>query len=186
MKSNVKTSKKRTANNQSPVNPDQVTHNLDAGTDDLARKFSRMTASPIEKSTEVYDPITGRKKTRSPRPRPGFLSPVNAPLSSSSSNIVFRPITKSPITMEQEIPSGRSTPSSVGEYLDTMNEDTSDQSVYGQYDKKFYGGRRRKSQRLRTLKRNRRKNKRSRKGRKNISKKSKKSLRNRKKSKNHR
>ena len=88
--------------------------------------------------------------------------------------------------MEQEIPSGRSTPSSVGEYLDTMNEDTSDQSVYGQYDKKFYGGRRRKSQRLRTLKRNRRKNKRSRKGRKRISKKSKKSLRNRKKSKNHR
>ena len=44
MKSKVKTSKKRAANNQSIVNPDQVTHDIDAETDDLARKFSRMRA----------------------------------------------------------------------------------------------------------------------------------------------
>ena len=145
------------------------------------KNYMLMRASPITMPSQNYDPIISNQKLHPPKP--GFISPVNFP-STSTLSTSFRPISKSPVEMEQEIASGRSTPSSVGEYLDTMNVDTTDQSVYGQYDKNFYGGRKRKLQRVRSLKRTRRKNRRSKKGRKRISKKSKKNLRSRKKSKN--
>lgn len=147
------------------------------------KNYMLMRASPITRPSQDYDPVIS-KQNKSNHPKPGFISPVNLP-STSTLSTSFRPITKSPVEIEEEIQSGRSTPSSVGEYLDTMNEDTSDQSEYGQYDKNFYGGRKRKLQRVKTLKRSRRKkNKRSRKGKKRVSKKSKKNLRYRKKSKN--
>ena len=153
------------------------------------KDYMRMRASPITMPPQKYDPVISHQKSQVPKP--GFISPVNLPSNSTLSR-EFRPITKSPIVMEEEIESGRSTPSSVGEYLDTMNIDTTNQSEYGQYDKNFYGGRKRKSQPAKTLKRIRRKNKRSKKGRKRLSKKSKsfkkksKSVHYRKKSKNRR
>ena len=144
------------------------------------RDYMLMRASPINVPPQNYDPIITRSQTRNPKP--GFVSPIHIP-----SNTEFRPITKSPVIMEEGLSSGRSTPSSVGEYLDTMNIDTSDETAYGQYDKNFYGGRKRKSRRVRRLKRTRRKSKRSKKKQKHISKKIKnksKSIRYHKKSKN--
>lgn len=123
------------------------------------RDYMIMRTSPINVPPQNYDPITSRSQTRNPKP--GFVSPINI--------------------------SSNSTPSSVGEYLDTINIDTSDDTAYGQYDKNFYGGRKRKTRRVRRLKRTRRKSKRSKKKQKHVSKKTKnksKSIRYHKKSKN--
>jgi hypothetical protein len=149
------------------------------------RDYMIMRASPINVPPQNYDPITSRSQTRNPKP--GFVSSINISSNSIPYDTEFRPITKSPVSMEEGLSSGRSTPSSVGEYLDTINIDTSDETAYGQYDKNFYGGRKRKTRRVRRLKRTRRKSKRSKKKQKHVSKKNKnksKSIRYHKKSKN--
>ena len=122
------------------------------------RDYLRMRASPIVVPRQEYDHQYSRPAT--PPTVPALFTPIqsNSSMTQSSSSLRGKPRTLS--DLEKGIASGRTSPASLSEYMETLNEDAEpDDSNWGIYDKDFHGGKKRKSRRVRKLRRTRRKKK---------------------------